>query len=237
MLGCSLDTTSYTVVCVPFLRFALPGKGPVYCIDSNVTSLCGVVHFATCLTGRVESSRFSVIFVIVGVRVVCVTADISSIIWVACNLVFVRHSVHLSFIRIFQTVKLYFPSELCHNLFILAVLQKQMAWFIDFFRCGGILAYMNCSMIAWASTPNAPFANFWSSSKKSINFWFGGLNTSCWNMCFAVAIDWGFTYFLRNTVRISPKFSLLGLFGDVFERLQRITTHERVEIVYFVFFC
>ena len=25
--------------------------------------------------------------------------------------------------------------------------------------------------------------------------------------------------------------------ADVFERLQRVTTHERVEIVYFVFFC
>ena len=106
MLGCSLDTTSYTVVCVLFLRFVLPGKGPVCCIGSNVTSLCGVVRFATCLTGRVESSRFSVNFVIVGVTVVCVTVDFSSIIWVAFNLLFVRHSVHLSFIRIFQTVKL-----------------------------------------------------------------------------------------------------------------------------------
>ena len=106
MLGCSLDTTNYAVVCVLFLKFVLPGKWPVCCIGSNVTSLCGVVRFATCLTRRVESSRFSVIFVIVGVRVVCVTADISSIIWVAFNLLFVRHSVHLSFIRIFQTVKL-----------------------------------------------------------------------------------------------------------------------------------
>ena len=106
MLGCSLDTTSYTVVCVLFLRFVPPGKWPVCCISSNVTSLCGVVHFATDLTGWVDSSRFSVNFVIVGVRIAGVTVDISSIIWVACNLVFVRHSVHLSFIRIFQNVKL-----------------------------------------------------------------------------------------------------------------------------------
>ena len=106
MLGCGMDTTSYTVVCVLFLRFVLPEEGPVCCIGSNVTSLCGVVRFATCLTGRVESSRFSVNFVIVGVRVVCVTVDISSIIWVAFNLLLVRHSVHLSFIRILQTVKL-----------------------------------------------------------------------------------------------------------------------------------
>ena len=107
MLGCSLDTTSNTVVCVLFLWFVLPGKWSVCCIGSKVTSLCGVVRFATCLTRRVESSRLSVNFVIVGVRVVCVTFDISSIIWVAFNFLFVRHSVHLSFIRIFQTLKLY----------------------------------------------------------------------------------------------------------------------------------
>ena len=106
MLGCSLDTTSYTVVCVLFLRFVLPGKGPIWYIGSNVTSLCGLVRFATFLTGRVESSRVSVNFVVVGVRVVCVTVDISIIIWVAFSLLFVRHSVHLSFIRIFQTVEL-----------------------------------------------------------------------------------------------------------------------------------
>ena len=104
MLGCSLDIASYTVVCVLFLGFVLPRKWPVCCIGSNVTSLCGVVRFPTCLTGRVESSRFSVVFVIVGVRVVCVTVDISSIIWVAVNLLFVHHSVHLSLIRIFQTI-------------------------------------------------------------------------------------------------------------------------------------
>ena len=101
LLGCRPDTTSYTVLCVLLLRFALPGKWPVYCIGSNITSLCGVVRFATCLTGRVESFRFSANFVIVGVRVVCVTVDNSSITWVAFNLLFVRHSVHLSFIRMF----------------------------------------------------------------------------------------------------------------------------------------
>ena len=106
MLGCSLDTTSYTVVCILFLRFVLPWKWPVCCIGSNVTSLRGVVRFDTCLTGRVEIFIVSVNFVVVGVRVVCVTVNISSIIWVAFNLLFVRHSVHLSFIKIFQTVKL-----------------------------------------------------------------------------------------------------------------------------------
>ena len=80
MLSCSPDKTSYTVLCVLLMMFALPGKWLVYCIGSIITSLCGVVRFATCLTGRVESSRFSATFVIVGVRVVCVTVDNSSII-------------------------------------------------------------------------------------------------------------------------------------------------------------
>ena len=65
-------------------------------------------------------------------------------------------------------------------------------------------------MVAWVATPNASFANFWNSSRKSINFWFAGLKTSRWNLCFVVAIDWGFMYFLRNTVKISPKFSRWG---------------------------
>ena len=144
MLGCSLDTTSYTVVCILFLWFVLPGKWPVCCVGSNVTSLCGVARFATCLTGSVGSSRFSVNFVIVWVRVVCVTVDISSIIWVAFNLLFVCHSVHLSFIRMFQTVKLLFPFEMCHNLFIRAVLQMGLVyWFLQVWRHFGINELVN----------------------------------------------------------------------------------------------
>ena len=127
-LGCSLDTTSYTVACVLFLRFVLPAKWPVCCIGSIITSLCGVVRFATCLTGYVNKSRFSVNFVFVGVRVVCVTVDISSIISVSFNFLFVRHSVHLSFIKVIQTVKLLFPFEMCHNLFIRAVLEVGLVY-------------------------------------------------------------------------------------------------------------
>ena len=178
MLGSSLDTTSYTVVCILFFKFVLPGKWPVCCIGSNITSLCVVVHFATCLTGRVGSSRFSVIFIIVGVRVVCVTADISSIILVSFNLFCITVLIWVlsGYSKLFSsnsfsrcvTICSYVPFSKC-------------AWFIDFFRCGGILAYMNWSMIAWAATPKASFAIFWSSSKKAINFWFAGLKTSCWN--------------------------------------------------------
>ena len=88
---------------------------------------------------------------------------------------------------------------------------SKWAWFFDFFRCGGILAFMNCSMIAWAITLIASLTNFWSSSKHSINFRFAGLKTRCGNLCFAVTVGWHFRYFLQNTVRISPNFSLLGL--------------------------
>ena len=52
------------------------------------------------------------------------------------------------------------------------------AWFIDFFRYGGNLAYTNCSMISCAATPKAFTAKFWSSSKKSITFWFAGSKAS-----------------------------------------------------------
>ena len=69
---------------------------------------------------------------------------------------------------------------------------------------------MSCSMIAWAAVPIASLASFCSSARKSTNFWFAGLKTSFWNLYFAVAIDWGFTYFLRKTARISPKFSRIG---------------------------
>ena len=90
------------------------------------------------------------------------------------------------------------------------MLISKWAWFNDLFRCGGFLAYMNCSLMAWAAFPNASLASFWSSSRKSTNFWFAGLKTSFWNLCFAVAIDWIFTYFLRKTARISPRFSRVG---------------------------
>ena len=88
---------------------------------------------------------------------------------------------------------------------------SKWAWFIDFFRCDVVLAYMNCSMMTWAAIPNASSASFWSSSRKSTNFCFAGLKTNFWNLCFAVAIDWGFTYFLRKTARVSPKVSRVRL--------------------------
>ena len=54
---------------------------------------------------------------------------------------------------------------------------SKWAWFIDFFRCGGIFAFMNRSMTTWAAISKESFASFWSSSKNSINFWFVALKT------------------------------------------------------------
>ena len=98
ILGCGRDTTNYTVLCVMLkkstlsFRFSLPRKWPVCCIGSNITSLCGMVRFATCLTGRLNSFwlRFSsvtvfevVVVIIIGVvvwdRVIGVTVYISRI--------------------------------------------------------------------------------------------------------------------------------------------------------------
>ena len=66
MLGCSPDTTNYTALCVLLLRYILSflfdhsGKWHVCCIGSNLTSLCGMVRFATALTGWINSFWFSV---------------------------------------------------------------------------------------------------------------------------------------------------------------------------------
>ena len=106
MLGCNPDTTNYTVLCILLLMFALREKWPIYCISSNIVFLCVVVRYATCLTGWVDNSRFSVKFIIVGARVVCATVDISGIIFIAFDLMFVRHNVHLNIIKRFQIAKL-----------------------------------------------------------------------------------------------------------------------------------
>ena len=85
ILGCGPDTTSYTVLCVLLkistlsFWFAFPGKWPVCCIGSNITALCGVVHFATCLTGRINSFWFR--FSSVTVLEVVVVFIVSVVAW------------------------------------------------------------------------------------------------------------------------------------------------------------
>ena len=92
------------------------------------------------------------------------------------------------------------------------------AWFVDFFRCGGSLAYMICSMMAWADIPKMSLASFCISLRESTTFWFAGLKVNFWNFYFAAVIDWGLSYFLRKTAIISPRLSRVGplLFFKVF---------------------
>ena len=123
MLGCGQDTTSYTALCVLLkmstlsFRFALPGKWPVCCIGSNITSLCGVVRFATCLAGWINSFwlPFSyvtvfvvvvVIVIIVWVRVIGVTVFISRSILIIFSLllVFFQQAALISVMSWFFTV-------------------------------------------------------------------------------------------------------------------------------------
>ena len=119
-----------------------------------------------------------------------------------------RHSVYGHFVWSFQTIQFQLPFKMRHNLFIRAVLQVGLVyWFLQVWRHFGIYELVNDCL---GSNSERIFCQFLEFVKKSNNFWFTGLKTSCWKLCFAVAIDWGFFYFLRNTVRISPIFSLLG---------------------------
>ena len=94
---------------------------------------------------------------------------------------------------------------MCDNLFMSAILQMgPIYWFLQMWWHFGIYEF---SMLAWAAVPNACMASFWCSSRITNNFRFAGLKRSFWNLCFAVAIDCGFKYFVRKTARISPKFS------------------------------
>ena len=123
MLGCGQDTTSYTVLCVLLMmstlsfRFALPGKWPVCCIGSNITSVCGVVRFATCLAGWINSFwlsfSFVTVFVVVSVvnitvrvRGIGVTVFVSRIILIIFSLfsLFFQQSILISVMPWFFTV-------------------------------------------------------------------------------------------------------------------------------------
>ena len=81
------------------------------------------------------------------------------------------------------------------------------AWFIDRSRCDGVLTYMKCSTMMWAAFAKALLTCLWRSWRRSNNFWFAPLKKSSWKLCFAVALYWGFKYFLRKTARTSPRFS------------------------------
>ena len=88
MLGCGQDTTSYTVLCVLLIistlsfPFPLPGKWPVCCIGCNLTSLCGVVRFATCLRGWINRFWLTFSSVTVFVVVVVIVNLVDVAVWV-----------------------------------------------------------------------------------------------------------------------------------------------------------
>ena len=91
-------------------------------------------------------------------------------------------------------------------------------WLLNFFRCGGTLSLMNCSLPAWAATLNASFANFRNSFKKSIRFRFTALKIFCYNLCFALTINCGFKVFsLIHSQDFSQVLSIWSC--DVFARL------------------
>ena len=137
MLGCGPNTTSRTVLCIQLMmstlsfRFALPGKWPVCCIGSNLISLCGVVHFATCLTAWINSFPLSfcsitvlivfvVIIVVVENRVLGATVFVARISLCAFNLLFLFQQATLISIMswFFAVVARWFVfqrSRLWHN--------------------------------------------------------------------------------------------------------------------------
>ena len=83
--------------------------------------------------------------------------------------------------------------------------------FVDFFKCGGVLACMKCSTMAWASIPNASFSILWSLSREPTTIWFDGLKTRFCSLGFVVAFNGGLTFFLWKTVEIYPRLSRVGL--------------------------
>ena len=129
--------------------------------------------------------------------------------WWQVGLVFLGYVVSLVASKYLFAVDLEPPNHSVVTLFQDTTQSVQKCHFP--FRRGGILAYMNCSMIAWAATSNASLASFWSSSRKSNKLRVAGLKTSRWNLCLAIANDWRFTYFLHNTAMFFLKFPLLRL--------------------------
>ena len=107
MLGCSPHTTSYTVLCVQLLKFALPGKWPVCCIGSNITSLCGVVRLATCLRGWINSFWFP--FSFVTVFVVDVVIIVGFVVW--DRVIGVTVSISRNILSIFSLFSLFFQQS------------------------------------------------------------------------------------------------------------------------------
>ena len=140
ILGCGPGTTSYTVLCVLliistlFFRFSLPGKWPVFCIGSNITSLCVMVRFATFPTGWIIS--FWLPFGSVTVSVVVI------IVYVAVWVRGIRATVFVSriFLSVFTLFSLFFQQ---------ATLISVMSWFFTVVaRWFGSVGISVCGLLA-----------------------------------------------------------------------------------------
>ena len=172
-LGRSLHILDYIVLFVLCLRlvlscrFALPGKWPFCCTGSRVTVLCGVFcfpHVPQCKQTVTNFLSFIVLLRLELFESVLIFPALFSLPSVcSCVIVFFWTSSGAS--TFFSSYSL----SRCVTIGSYESFSKQ-SWFIDFFTCGGIMAYVNCSMISWAVTPKATFAKFCSSSKKSISF-------------------------------------------------------------------
>ena len=145
-----------------------------------------------------------------------------------------RHSVYLQFLLGFQTIQFQLPFKMSHNLFICAILQMRLFdWFLQVGRHFGIYEVFDDHL---SSNSECMFHYIWSSSRKSINFWFAALKTSRWNFVFCCSHWLGFHVLPTEHSQSFSQTLSVGI-RDVFEGLYCITTHERVEIVDFVFFC
>ena len=136
MLGCSPDTTIFTVLCVQLLRFALPGKWPVCCIGSNRTSLWGVVRLATCLRWCINS--FWLPFSSVTVFVVDVVIIVGFVVW--DRVISVTDSTSRIILSIFSLFSLLFQQT---------TLFPVMSWFFTVVaRWFGFVSINVCGMLA-----------------------------------------------------------------------------------------
>ena len=94
---------------------------------------------------------------------------------------------------------------MCDKLFIRAILKTGLVYY--FSQVWLPFNIYELFIDGMGSYPECVLTSFWSSSGKSTDFWFAGLNTIFSNLCYAVAIDGGFKYFLQKTARIPPRFS------------------------------
>ena len=115
-----------------------------------------------------------------------------------------------------------------HNLFKCAIPQLRLV--NHFFSRGE--AFWHISIVLWS--PERQLRLLISGVRRK-NQWFlvHWFENESLEFVFAGVLDWSFTYFFGPQSASLP--NSLCWSGDFFERLECITTHERVEVVYLVF--